>query len=100
MPLALNAEALAALALHGRRMCSFYAALSTESPQGWKLTPKFHLLLHLVEHQAPLWGNPKHFWCYCDEDMIGHMVEVASSCHPSTMSEVALYKYALLLSMQ
>ena len=71
-PRSLNAEDLAELADIGRRICSTYAALNrTATGNEWKLTPKFPLLLHLVELQAPLWGNPKFFWCYSDEDMVG-----------------------------
>ena len=57
---------------------------------------KVHLLLHLVEVQVPRWGNPRFFWCYADEDVVGQDVEAASACHPSTMAEVALYKHCLM----
>ena len=88
------------LELAGRRICSDYAALSVLSAEGWKLTPKFHLLCHLTKHTCRLWGNPKHYWCYCDEDMVGHMVEVAESCHASSVAIVSLYKYAVMLAQQ
>ena len=84
----------------GRRICSYYAALSLEPGVGWKLTPKFHLLCHLTTTTAEQWGNPKHYWCYCDEDMVGHMVEVAESCSSASVAIVSLYKYATMLAMQ
>ena len=91
----------AAMAKVGREICSFYAVLSQQhAPDAWKLTPKFHLLLHLVEWQIPRWGNPRFYWCYADEDMIGQIMEVAKSCHPSSMAEVALFKFAVLQSLQ
>eukprot|EP00973_Karenia_brevis_P016519 2262452-Karenia_brevis.AAC.1 len=69
----------------GREVCSFYAALNSESQQNnidaWRLTPKLHLFAHLCEHQVWSWGNPRWYWCYADEDMVGHMIEVASACH-------------------
>ena len=49
---------------------SVYATLRVVSELGWKLTPKFHLLRHLTEETASWWGNPRHFWCYRDEDMM------------------------------
>ena len=88
-----------AMAKLGREICSLYAALSSQhAPNAWKLTPKFHLLLHLVEIQIPRWGNPRFFWCYADEDLIGQVIDAASSCHPSTMAAVALYKCSLMQS--
>ena len=84
----------------GRRICTYYAALSVLSASGWKLTPKFHLLSHLTRHTAKMWGNPKHYSCYCDEDMVGHMTEVAESCHSASVATVSLYKYAVMLTMQ
>ena len=100
-PRTMSQDALADLSMIGRRVCSYYSALSSLSQDMcWHMTPKFHLLLHLVDWQAPLWGNPNFFRCYCDEDMIGHMVEVAGSCHAATMSELALFKSALCQSLQ
>ncbi len=96
-PRHIDAECQRELAKLGRQICSFYAALNGKhGPKAWKLTPKFHLLLHLVEIQIPRWGNPRFFWCYADEDLVGQVVEVAGSCHPSTMAELALYKHGLL----
>ena len=100
-PRTLDAKALADLQSYGKRIYSYYAALSKLTHEAcWKLTPKLHLVCHLVDVVAPRWGNPRSYWCYGDEDMIGHMKEVAMSCHPNTMHSVALYKWCLMLSMQ
>ena len=82
-------------------LCGFYACLSAESEEAgvkaWKLQPKFHLFFHLCQPQCLEFGNPRFFWCYADEDMVGQMVEVAKSCHPKTLATVALYKYLVLM---
>ena len=64
----------------------------------WKATPKFHLFSHLTEWQIPDLGlNPRFYWTYADEDLVGQLVEVAQSCHPSTLAPVALTKWVILL---
>ena len=100
-PRHLSAASLSELRSLCRALVTSYAALHRTTPEGrWKMTPKIHLFQHLCEHQAAFWGNPRFFWCYCDEDMVGKMIEVATSCHPSTMDEISLYKYMLLQSLQ
>jgi hypothetical protein len=59
----------------------------------WKMSPKLHLFLHLCEWQAPEYGNPKYYWCYSDEDLVGLAIEVARSCHPKTMAAMCLIKW-------
>lgn len=88
----------------GRRLCGLYAQLSRESFQAgskrWKMTPKVHLMLHLCEDQAPSVGNPKFYWVYADEDLVGQMVEVAEACHASTMAATAMAKWLVLIFEQ
>ena len=40
------------------------------------------MLQHVVEDQLDLWGSPRLFWCYCDENFIGVIKNIAgrSSC--------------------
>jgi len=93
----LDAEAKARMPALARRMCGLFAQLSSEALQAnrktWKMTPKVHLLLHLCEWQAPDQGNPRFCWTYSDEDLVGTMVEVAQSCHASTMAATAMVKW-------
>lgn len=81
----------------GFRLCNIYAKLAHEAvEQGrmkWKLVPKFHLFQHLTEWQTVDFGNPRFWWCYPDEDLIGHLIEVAGSTHPRTMPLVSLFKW-------
>ena len=88
------------LPLIGRRMCGMFAALSREAfakgQKGWKMTPKVHLTLHLCEWQATTYGNPRFSWTYSDEDLVGTMVEVAQSCHTSTVVPTAMVKWLVV----
>ena len=59
----------------------------------WKMSPKLHLFIHLAEVQCVLHGNPRYYWCYADEDLVGHMVENAETCHPATMAFTVLFKW-------
>jgi hypothetical protein len=49
----------------------------------------------LVE-QASLFGNPRYFWTYPDEDLVGLSIEVAKSCHRNTLAVVSLAKWLIL----
>ena len=83
----------------GLRLGVLYAQLSREARiagvKAWKVTPKLHLFQHLCEHQSVLFGNPRFYWTYADEDMVGHLVEVGATCHPRTLACTALYKWLL-----
>ncbi len=37
----------------------------------WPFKPKLHLFLHLVEEQVLELGNPRDFWTYSDETLMG-----------------------------
>lgn len=93
----LSPTAKEALPKIGSRLCIIYEKLSRESLEAgrmmWKLVPKFHLFLHLCEWQSQSFGNPRFWWCYADEDLVGHVVEVASSVHPRSMPAMSLYKW-------
>lgn len=96
----MSEEAIAEIATIAKQLVILYNALSTEAAlqqvKTWKFSPKHHLWLHLCEIQAKLF-NPKSFWTYADEDLVGQMIEVAESCHASTVADTALYKYLLLI---
>ena len=93
----LDSGAKQRLPILGKQICGLYAQLAQLSFQdgkkGWKVTPKVHLMLHLCEWQAPSVGNPRFFWVYSDEDFVGSMIEVAQSCHSSTMAPTAMVKW-------
>ena len=57
------------------------------------MTPKFHLMQHILEHQT--WMNPKYNWVYADEDLQRILKEVATSCHVRNMPHMVLFKWAV-----
>ena len=80
-----------------RGFMACYNALSHEAlnadMRNWKMTPKFHLFVHLIEVQLPSWGNPRYFWTYGDEDLQRIMKSVALSCHPLNLEPMVLFKW-------
>ena len=81
--------------------CNLYTDLSRhyfdKDEKYFKATPKLHLFLHLAEDQVKSFQiNPKQFWCYADEDLVGQLVEIASATHPSSLAELGLIKWLLL----
>ncbi len=95
----LTSEAKAELPKLGQRLCGLYFQLSRMAFESgarlWKPVPKVHLFDHLCTWQAVEVGNPRFYWAYADEDMVGHVIEVARSCHPRTLSVTALFKWVL-----
>ena len=84
--------------------CNIYTDLSREAHdegvKAWKSTPKLHLFNHLGEwvvQDFPI--NPQNYWTYADEDLVGVLVDIGSSCHVSTLAAVALTKWLLLALM-
>jgi hypothetical protein len=85
----------------GNLLASMYSKIATlcfnADLRLWRLSPKLHLWLHLTEDQVVEFGNPRFWWCYGDEDLVGQMIELAKGLHPSTMSAVLLTKWMLLV---
>lgn len=81
----------------GRQLAVLYTQLAEESTRSrlrmWKMHPKLHIFVHLCEWQALDWGNPRYYWTYADEDLVGLITEVSQSCHPATLACVALFKW-------
>ena len=97
----LSAGAKASIPKLGRQLCVLYAQLAREAFEDgerfWKMNPKLHLFLHLCEWLVPELGlNPRQYWTYGDEDVVGQLVEVARSCHVRTLASTALFKWFLL----
>jgi hypothetical protein len=96
----LSEEANIELPRLGRRLHSVYNILAKEGLDvgrvRWKMLPKLHCMLHMLEWSVPDLGlNPRTYWCYGDEDVVGTLIEVARSCHVSTLAATALAKWAL-----
>ena len=75
----------------GRRFVLLYVQLreSMTTPERYKLTPKFHLFLHLVMDGA----NPRDTWNYWDESEIGHAAQLAETLNVPTLATKLLGKY-------
>ena len=74
-----------------------YARLSADAfargVRMWKMQPKLHLLQHLLEYMITYQGNPRYYWTYQDEDLVGNMIEVARGVHVSTLAISVLFKW-------
>ena len=96
----LSAAARVELPRLGQRLAELYSKLSTLHfglhNRLWKMTPKLHLWEHLCAHQVLVFGNPRCCWCYADEDLVGQMVDIAETCHPTTMAMTVLFKWLTL----
>ena len=85
----------------GVSLCKVYSELSARAVANaekmWKMAPKFHIFCHLCEWQAREFGNPRYYWTYADEDLVGLMIDIAETCHPKTIAVNALFKWLHLV---
>ena len=85
----------------GQDLADYYSKLSSEAfaakKKLWKESPKLHLWEHLTEFQCLYFGNPRYYWCYADEDLVGSMIEIAETCHPNTLPVHACHMSAAQL---
>ena len=55
---------------------------------------------HVVNEKIQLWGSPRHFWCYADEDFVGLVKRIAvMTKHPKTLEVVQLTNYRLFAAL-
>ena len=72
--------------------------LHAMQPFGWR--PKGHMLEHLVDDKIQLWGSPRNFWCYADEDIVGLIKRIAvQNQHPVSLETVLLAKFRLFAAL-
>ena len=62
----------------------------------FKFYPKMHQLVHCLEDQIAVHGNPSFFWCYPDASTIGAAIKVAESLHVSKLHTSVLRKHRML----
>ena len=97
----LCAETRAELPVLGQKLAEFYSILAssahTASLRLWKMSPKLHLWEHLTEVVAIVWGNPAWYWTYADEDLVGQMIEIAETVHPTTLAFSVIFKWLLVI---
>ncbi|CAK0792475.1 unnamed protein product, partial [Prorocentrum cordatum] len=81
----------------GQQLAELYSTVATIcfdlDIRIFKMNPKLHLFEHLCEFQSVLFGNPRYWWTYADEDLVGRMIEIAESVHPTTLAASVLFKW-------
>lgn len=92
-----SAHVRAELPVLSQKLAEFYSQLASSNfgvvNRLWKMSPKLHLFEHLCQITAIMYGNPRYFWTYADEDLVGQMIEIAETCHPSTLPFSVLFKW-------
>ena len=74
--------------------------LGMQPSQVFGVRPKFHMADHMVQQKIQLYGSPRHFWCYGDEDFVGLVKRIcAQTRHPRTMEARILSKYRLYAAL-
>ena len=77
-----------------------YGCLASEALEqrrrGWKMTPKFHLFMHVCQPASLALGNPRFAWTYMDEDNQQNMAKIAKSCHINNLASVCVHKWSVL----
>ena len=59
----------------------------------WKMQPKVHLFLHLIEQVNEFGMNPSFWHTYGDEDLVGQLVDIGGTLHANTISLALLVKW-------
>jgi len=90
------------VASHGRKHLKLWIELGRSSlelsvARGklwilYRWYPKHHLLLHTLEDQVLIAGNPRECWAYEDESTIGEAVKIAESLHASSLHKSVIAK--------
>ena len=61
----------------------------------WMQRPKLHQFEHLIDGLLITPYNPRFYWCYTDEDFIGHIVETGQGRHPWTLTLRVMQRYRI-----
>ncbi len=62
----------------------------------WPIKPKHHLFQHLVEQQLEELGNPRAYWTYVDESLMGAIAMMAAATpDPRSVAQQVLEKLVL-----
>jgi hypothetical protein len=84
-----------------RRFALLYATLEQQAVDPlWRIKPKLHLFVELIEYVAPLEGNPRTYWTYRDEDYGGQLAKLAARRggrrNPSRVAQNVLQRLAAI----
>ena len=85
-----------------RKACLFgYLALASAAAESvplkarYNMKPKFHQFDHRLRRAIVAKANPGFWWTFADEDMLGTMSRLASSCHGSTLGNRCAQRWLL-----
>ena len=99
----MTADEVARVRYAGGKYLSGYSWLAREAHMAnrcrWMWRPKLHQFEHLLDSLLEVPYNPRFYWCYPDEDFIGHIVETARAAHPWTMVLRTLQRYRIGLGL-
>ena len=74
--------------------------LEQQPTQVFGARPKMHMADHMVHEKIQLYGSPRHFWCYGDEDFVGLVKRICvQTRHPRTMEARIIAKYSLYAAL-
>ena len=80
----------------GPTLFDLYMRLAEEAlankKRAWKMTPKFHVFLHICELSCAM-ENPRFHWTYSDEDLMQVMKKIALTCHAAHVEWLCLFKW-------
>ena len=83
----------------GKLFCACYSALAREALTAkkllWKIRPKHHYWVHLLDYMYKSSLNPMSTSNFLDEDMMKAMRGVAKACHPKTVKHAWAKRYLL-----
>ena len=66
----------------------------------WKLRPKAHYFVHMVDKIQASRRNPRSFQCYGDEDLMGCFTKISSATHGRTVMLRSLQRYLMLVGQR
>ena len=99
----LRPEARSAIAVLGLRISVLYSGLASAAADSlerfWKMSPKIHMLIHVCLNASSReigHINPRYFWTYQDEDLVGLLCEVAQSVHVCTLAVSTIFKWVCI----
>ena len=68
--------------------------------QAFPPRPKMHAADHICREKVPMYGSPRLFWCYADEDFVGLVKRIAMQTkHPRSIEWVLVCKYRLYTTL-
>ena len=68
---------------------------SAASRPRWKMRPKIHALSHLTRDALSSGRNPRAWWSFQEEELMGKLAKIACAVHATTMTCRSLERWCL-----